>query len=29
MSFAATVLALYPAVFPGSLGVSLAGRAER
>ncbi|HWK41179.1 MAG TPA: tRNA (guanosine(37)-N1)-methyltransferase TrmD [Croceibacterium sp.] len=27
MSFAATVLTLYPEMFPGSLGVSLAGRA--
>ena len=27
MSFAATILTLYPEMFPGSLGVSLAGRA--
>src|SRR5690606_17365117 len=27
MSFAATVLTLYPEMFPGPLGVSLAGRA--
>jgi len=29
MSFAATVLTLYPEMFPGPLGVSLAGRAMR
>src|SRR6476659_8263417 len=28
MSFAATVLTLYPEMFPGPLGVSLAGRAR-
>ena len=27
MTFAATVLTLYPEMFPGPLGVSLAGRA--
>ena len=27
MSFAATILTLYPEMFPGPLGVSLAGRA--
>ena len=27
MTFRATVLTLYPEMFPGSLGVSLAGRA--
>ena len=27
MSFAATVLTLYPEMFPGALGLSLAGRA--
>ena len=29
MTFAATVLTLYPEMFPGPLGVSLAGRALR
>jgi tRNA (guanine37-N1)-methyltransferase len=29
MSFAATVLTLYPEMFPGPLGLSLAGRALR
>lgn len=28
MTFAATVLTLYPEMFPGPLGVSLAGRAR-
>ena len=27
MGFAATILTLYPEMFPGPLGVSLAGRA--
>ena len=27
MTFAATILTLYPEMFPGSLGMSLAGRA--
>ncbi|MFN3498900.1 MAG: tRNA (guanosine(37)-N1)-methyltransferase TrmD, partial [Pannonibacter indicus] len=27
MSFAATVLTLYPEMFPGPLGISLSGRA--
>ena len=29
MTFSATVLTLYPEMFPGPLGVSLAGRAMR
>ncbi len=29
MTFAATVLTLYPEMFPGPLGISLAGRAMR
>jgi tRNA G37 N-methylase TrmD len=28
MSFSATVLTLYPEMFPGPLGISLAGRAR-